>query len=312
MYQTFPDRPGSSNSPKKWEALGTKELGLIGKNVLDLGCNEGYFCEMAKNNGASYVVGVDMDAGLIHSARNRNDEIKYENRSWDEYLRIASTGFFDVIFSLSAFHYVQNKDEFLAGVYRLLAPNGVFVLEVGLINGDKEFFRPVQRTTADASDVVWHMTTPALIRLLSPYFSIRLIGNSISQPGDPINRFIYHCVKRRPWAILASGNPGVGKTDLAKRLSNGNDVHHISLDQLLLEIFPERITNSSDLEGISIDVGSDENLAKFAVDCAMQSMPGNPSALIFEGYALSFEIFSGVLRKKLEFNNFKIVDLNFQ
>src|SRR5687768_9381221 len=72
-YQSHADKPGVSKSDEKLAAL-HMPASLIGKRVLDLGCNEGFFCFDAKRRGAARVVGVDRNEGFINTANERATE----------------------------------------------------------------------------------------------------------------------------------------------------------------------------------------------------------------------------------------------
>ena len=69
QYQSFPDASGASRTLDKVKAL--KLPVLEGRSFLDVGCNEGFFCGLAKHLGASRVVGLDRSALFIERARAR-------------------------------------------------------------------------------------------------------------------------------------------------------------------------------------------------------------------------------------------------
>ena len=72
QYQTFGDAKGGSRSAEKLKALRLSLLRnrhdetrpLKGLSVLDIGCNEGFFCGEALRQGARRVVGIDMKSEL--------------------------------------------------------------------------------------------------------------------------------------------------------------------------------------------------------------------------------------------------------
>ncbi len=312
MYQSFDDSVGSSNSPAKWDAL---KIGrLDGLAVLDLGCNAGYFCAKAKDAGATYVVGVDQDAQLIVEASSRRPDIVFECRNWDDYLQLASSASFDVVLMLSTFHYVRDRPTFLTEVHRLLRPNGYLLIEVGLVQSAMPYPVPVDRHTPNGSDRVWHLTPSGFGRLVQPLFSPRLIGESVTQPGDPIQRFSFHCAKRAPWAVLVRGMPGAGKTDLARILSDGERCVHLSIDEILMSLFFGTEAASGlippDLSEATLTLQQDANRLNDVVDCLIRSIPPGQQAVIIEGFALNSAKVSNAVQKALEKSSYRVASLD--
>ncbi len=64
--------------------------------------------------------------------------------------------------------------------------------------------------------------------------AVRQIGRSVSQEGDPVDRYVYHVHPLKPMVLLVSGPPGSGKTTLLNALSAGGGVIPVNLDHLLL------------------------------------------------------------------------------
>lgn len=202
-YQSFPGQHGISKSPEKWKALRAKNL-FRDKRVLDVGCNEGYFCIKASKHGAKLVVGIDKDPRMIEKARARlqpdqKEKITYQCRDWNT-LRNEKDFSYDVILLLSAFHYATTPSYFnpdgsnklMNEIARILAPGGVLILECGVIERDTAEWILIKR----AEDEVYHGTRPAIENLLKPLFSkVISIGQSVDQAGDPVNRYVFHCYK---------------------------------------------------------------------------------------------------------------------
>lgn len=65
-YQSI-SAPRDSDSAGKLTALRLPDL--TGKSFLDVGCNEGYFCNAALAAGAASVVGIDASKSAIALAR---------------------------------------------------------------------------------------------------------------------------------------------------------------------------------------------------------------------------------------------------
>jgi SAM-dependent methyltransferase len=223
------DGRGDSKSAEKLKALRLDDLAVLterdptcplkGLAVLDLGCNEGYFCVEAVRQGASRVVGIDANAAFIDAARARCPEATFLNTSWwnipDER--------FDVVLFLSTMHYESDPKGLFDRIARHLTPSGRLILECGVFtdrtDGDFRAWRTVKR----ADDVRRYPTSDLLVRDLLSSFAVRYIGPSVVQAGDPVLRYVYHCGTKAPVALLVAAPGGSGKTTLSVDL----DVHGI-------------------------------------------------------------------------------------
>ncbi|MFM9846896.1 MAG: methyltransferase domain-containing protein [Hyphomicrobiaceae bacterium] len=216
-YQDF-DGKGDSKSHEKLKALRLddfanvtgrcRERPLRGLSVLDIGCNEGFFCVEAKRQGASRVVGIDRSATFIEAARKRCPDAAFIQDDWWG----VPAEKFDVILFLSAIHYETNQKELLAFLKSRLNLGGTLILECGVARHHQDHrWHVVER-----ADGLKRYPTDSLLRqdLLAGY-SVRWIGTSVSQAGDPIPRFVYHCRPKSSTALLISGPGGSGKSTLA-------------------------------------------------------------------------------------------------
>ncbi len=232
QYQSFDDARGGSKSAEKLAALRLKLLPnahsaatpLRGLKVLDIGCNEGFFCGEALRQGASRVVGVDQSKNFLDRAKLRFPEARFMRTSWwalpDEK--------FDVIFFLSAIHYEPNQRALLEKLAQHLTPTGVLVLECGVVQGQSKTWHAVKR----ADDIRRYPTFPMLLReLLRPYAG-RLMGSSVLQGGDPVPRYVLHCPLRKSMALIVGGPGRTGKSTLAFDLEERN-IPLVRTDRLL-------------------------------------------------------------------------------
>ena len=89
--------PGSFDSSKRLEFFDGEKL--LGRSVLDIGCNSGYYCLWAKKQGAARVVGIDINEQRLEQARILAEieglDIEYYVKSVTE---IENCGSFDVVF----------------------------------------------------------------------------------------------------------------------------------------------------------------------------------------------------------------------
>lgn len=213
-YQSFKDQPGSSKSSEKFAKL-RLPASLRGKRVLDLGCNQGFFCFEAKRRGAARVVGIDVSRKWIVAARERaaaeNLDIEFEIGDFED-----AKGEFDYILFLSAIHYSRHPKAVLRHAYNLLAPKGVLVLECGLIDGfahrmgralraiDERYFPSMELLRDDWLDI----------------FAVRSVGPSVAQAGDPVPRRVFHCFRRKPTVVFVGGKGNIGKSTISRQFKN--------------------------------------------------------------------------------------------
>jgi SAM-dependent methyltransferase len=216
VYQTIGDTPGDSDSAAKWDALRIKPETLEGAAVLDVGCNAGFFCEAAAEAGATRVVGIDRNAGLIQQAKARQQTdavVKYHRQSWAGPIL---AGPWDVVLMLSAIHYERDQVGLLRRLGDVLAPGGVLVLECGVAPATGDTW---QRCTRPGNSTVRFPSMVCLTRTIGEAGLVgRYVGRSVDQNGDAIPRHVFHCHKRRRELLLVSGRGRAGKSTLCAGL----------------------------------------------------------------------------------------------
>lgn len=188
VYQDFNGAKGGSNSSSKLDAIRLPDL--HGKRFLDLGCNAGFFCAHAKENGASYTLGVDISDRVIAIAKERYPELDFRSGGWDSF----PEGVFDVVICLSAIHYAKDPVSLAANIRNCLSEDGVFILEGGLYGVNQsvrsDILIPVWREVGDRCR---HLSTGYVARHLLRGYEFELVGPSINQGGDPLDRYVLHC-----------------------------------------------------------------------------------------------------------------------
>ena len=106
---------------------------LAGKDVLDLGCGEGYCSRMLSQRGAS-VTGLDLSPGMIDLARQAEQAqplgIRYDTA--DATRVDLGTASMDLVVAVFLFNYldVDQMRRTMANVHRMLRPGGHFVFAV--------------------------------------------------------------------------------------------------------------------------------------------------------------------------------------
>lgn len=223
-YQSFQDNTGNSKSDEKFNAI---HLGdLSGKAVLDLGCNEGYFCKKSVEAGATTVIGIDQSQKFINAAKNRFPDIDFRCQSWD----VLPEGKFDVIIFLSAIHYETNQAALLKRLHNALNPGGRLILECGVVDGYESKWVRVHRKVGS----VLYPTESLLKKSLLKDFAVRSFGDSVMQVGDPVKRFVFHATPKEKSLVFVSGKSHAGKSSLCENLESEADV--FSLDHHLIDL----------------------------------------------------------------------------
>lgn len=106
-----------------------------GRDVLDLGCGEGYVARRLEQRGAGSVLGIDVSAEMIHKARQAEVEgfsrIRYEVGDAARLEGLAD-GSFDLVVAVFLFNYVDRTTtaSIMRQVARVLRPGGRFVFSV--------------------------------------------------------------------------------------------------------------------------------------------------------------------------------------
>jgi SAM-dependent methyltransferase len=229
VYQTHSvGQKAMSDSFKKLERLRFPR-DMKGKRFLDIGCNEGFFCNVAAERGAQ-VIGIDFYGPSLDFARERyqNPSIEFRLQKWDA----LPDGPFDYVLWSSSMHYELDPARVLREISQRLSPNGVLILECGVVNGLSREMVRVNRH----SDARWYPTLEFLTEdLLGTIFAFRQVAWPEVTDGDPTPRSVFHCRRRLPVVALIRGASGEGKSTLALRLKP------ISSKSVLLDLFFYRI-----------------------------------------------------------------------
>lgn len=294
-YQSFGDRPGSSKSGEKLARIGLPAK-LDGKRVLDLGCNEGFFCIEAKKRGAARVVGVDANRKTIRAARERAVAEKVDVEFFADDFLNAPEGKYDYILMLSALHYAADPKAVLRRVHDLLAPNGVFILECGVYDQGGRSMRRILRSIDER-----FFPTIELLRddWLEP-FSVRSTGASVQQAGDPMPRRVFHCVRRKPTVVFIWGPGNVGKSTIMRQFKDAMTIEtdaiiwprrNESRSVLAKEqaAFDEAMTrHKKHLGNAWVEVRSNPDIVRYFADVVSQVIRLNRmhKLIIVEGYVV--------------------------
>lgn len=97
------------------------------KRILDLGCGYGENDKYYKEQGASYVLGIDISKHMINMAIQENSirGVEYRELAMEDISNINEK--FDIVISSLAFHYVKDYKKLLKDIYDLLNEDGILI-----------------------------------------------------------------------------------------------------------------------------------------------------------------------------------------
>lgn len=254
QYQSFPGAAGDSLTLDKLKALRLPDL--AGRSFLDVGCNEGFFCGFAHFQGATRSVGVDHSKQFIERARSRFADCEFHHQGWE----VLPEGPFDAILLASALHYADDQSVLLHRLMQQLTPDGVLILELGIVSSPKSEWVKVKR----GIDERFFPTMPKLREVLKDY-AWKWMGPSVTQSGDPVTRHVIHVSRKRPLAYLLLQPPAYGKTSIAASLFAPAHVRVVSGDQQMGLTVKGKLEVSEELRSALI-----ANYSPFTLDQTIQ------------------------------------------
>lgn len=129
-YSRMPRSTGGLEAAGEWPELRRMLPDLKDKSVLDLGCGYGWHCRYAEEQGATYVLGIDISEKMLERARVLTDHPHIEyRRAAIEDLSVDDDSF-EVVISSLAIHYIEDFEHLCHKVHQLLTPGGHFVFSV--------------------------------------------------------------------------------------------------------------------------------------------------------------------------------------
>jgi tRNA (mo5U34)-methyltransferase len=116
----------------KWQHIaGALPQDLSGAEVLDIGCNGGFYSIEMKRRGAERVLGIDVDERYLNQAHFATQtlgfEVEFQRRSVYEVDRIA--GQFDFVLFMGVFYHLRYPVYALDQVVKKIRPNGRLVFQ---------------------------------------------------------------------------------------------------------------------------------------------------------------------------------------
>lgn len=129
-------------SDLKWQRLANSITPLHGRNVLDVGCGNGYFMLRMLGAGATWVLGVDptilfnMQFAAMKQLINKEINAGILPIGVDQVPD--NIAFFDTVFSMGILYHRRSPIDHLYKLFNCLRPGGELVLETLVIEGPKD------------------------------------------------------------------------------------------------------------------------------------------------------------------------------
>lgn len=129
-YSEMPRSKDGLKSAGEWPILKEMLPKFNDKNVLDIGCGFGWHCRYASENGAKYVLGIDISKNMINRAKEttHQNNIEYKCIAMED-LDVKDKSF-DLVISSLALHYVKDFEIICKKAYNILEKNGDFIFSV--------------------------------------------------------------------------------------------------------------------------------------------------------------------------------------
>jgi SAM-dependent methyltransferase len=138
---------------------------LEGRHVLDIGCGAGGIdCLLVSEYGAANVTGIDVEAAVLETARERIREAGVSDRIDLVHVEPGPLPFndasFDVVFSKDSIVHIPDKHALAREVFRVLKPGGAFIASDWLTSHDGEPSADM-KTYLASEDLDFGMASPA-------------------------------------------------------------------------------------------------------------------------------------------------------
>ena len=121
----------------------TREYFRPDMEVLEFGCGTGTTA-ISHAPYVKHIQAIDISSKMLEIAEGKADAKNIKNVTFKR-VAIDVSGFadqsLDVVLGLSILHLLDNMDEVIAGVYKMLKPGGIFVTSTACIGDSMKFFK---------------------------------------------------------------------------------------------------------------------------------------------------------------------------
>ena len=145
IAKRYSERPIADEAAYQKKLQVTREYFRPDMKVLEFGCGTGSTA-IAHARYVKHIQAIDMSLKMIEIAQGKADAKNIENvtfkHSTIDELRVPDQTL-DVVMGLSILHLLDNKEEVIARVYKMLKPRGIFVSSTACIGDMMKFLKLV-------------------------------------------------------------------------------------------------------------------------------------------------------------------------
>ncbi|MFA6263685.1 MAG: class I SAM-dependent methyltransferase [Candidatus Babeliales bacterium] len=174
------------NNPEFLKFIGD----IHGKNILDVGCGEGYNTRIFAQHGA-HITGIDVSEQMIRCAQDEEQKhplgIEYKVASWGN-LSAFKNEAFDVVLSTMALMDGPGYEDALKEFYRVLKPNGSLFFSVT----HPCFLTPNYTKLTNEQGNITHRVVSHYFKEEPWEFSWELTKNADKSDAHPVTALHYH------------------------------------------------------------------------------------------------------------------------
>ena len=127
QYKDMRDKKINANELIEMPIIKAMLPALDNLSIIDLGCGNGTMSKYFIDQGAKYVLGLDVSHNMINEAKevNNDKKIDYEVLPMEQLSTLKNK--FDIVYSSLAFHYIEDFDKLIKDISLLLNKDGMLI-----------------------------------------------------------------------------------------------------------------------------------------------------------------------------------------
>jgi ubiquinone/menaquinone biosynthesis C-methylase UbiE len=145
IAERYSKRPVADEAAYQKKLQVTREYFRPDTEVLEFGCGTGSTA-ISHSPHVRHIQAIDISSKMIEIARGKADQENVDNVTFEqstiEQIRVPDQSL-DAVLGLSILHLLDNKEEAIAKVHRMLKPGGVFVTSTTCIGDTMRFFKVI-------------------------------------------------------------------------------------------------------------------------------------------------------------------------
>ncbi len=145
IAERYSKRPVADEAAYQKKLQVTREYFRPDTEVLEFGCGTGSTA-ISHSPHVRHIQAIDISSKMIEIARGKADQENVDNVTFEqstiEQIRVPDQSL-EAVLGLSILHLLDNKEEAIAKVHRMLKPGGVFVTSTTCIGDTMRFFKVI-------------------------------------------------------------------------------------------------------------------------------------------------------------------------